>query len=382
MTQFEYQRTHRYFAQIAQGFEEPAVSELSGLGAGDIRVGFRGLYFTADQTSLYNINYRARLITRVLAPLAEFACPDRDALYGWARSFEWHCLFNVDQTFALFASVNGNPSLTHSKFAALCLKDGIVDAFRDRFHRRPNVDTETPDVWLNLHIEKEKAIVSLDTSGGSLHRRGYRRQSVPAPMQETLAAAIVSLTGWQGDIPLMDPMCGSGTLLCEALMVSGNIPAGYLRKSFGFQFLPDFDPQLWMQLKKAADNDIRLSGIRHGCRRRHRCRCRQSCPSQLPCLPGGKAIPIRQVDYLSIANLENHVIITNPPYGIRMGREATLDFFYKQLGDFLKQRCKGSQAYVYFGNRDMIKKIGLKPAWKKPLRNGGLDGRLVKYELY
>lgn len=382
MTQFEYQQTNRYFAQIAQGFDDLAVRELSGLGAFDIAPGFRGVYFSADQAALYRINYQARLLTRVLAPLGSFQCRNRDDLYRWARSWDWRNLFDVDHTFGVFASVNGNPNLTHSKFAALCLKDGIVDSFRSRVKKRPNVDPRTPDVWLNLFIQKDRAVVSLDTSGGSLHRRGYRLDTIAAPMQETLAAAIVALTGWQGETSLYDPMCGAGTLLCEALMALCRIPAGYLRRSFGFRFLPDFNEQGWAQIKRAADQKIvpdpcgKISGsdIDPRAVTAAIANCRR--------LPGGREVPLVRQDYQAIADLENTTIVCNPPYGIRLAGDGPLDAFYKQLGDFLKQRCKGSQAFIYFGNRELIKKIGLKPTWKKPLRNGGLDGRLVKYEMY
>ena len=382
MIQSEYRQTGRYFAQIAQGFEEPATRELTDLGAFDILNGFRGLYFSADQAALYRINYQARLLTRVLAPLDTFRCRDRDDLYRWAKSRDWHTIFNVDQTFAIFANVNGNPNLTHSKFAALCLKDGIVDAFRDRFNQRPNVNSDEPDVWLNLFIEKDKAVVSLDTSGGSLHRRGYRRYTIAAPMQETLAAAIIVLTGWQGERPLVDPMCGSGTLLCEALMRLCRIPAGYLRHNFGFRFLPDFNPDLWTRIKEEADNGIRplAPGLVSGSDIDSQAVAAAAANCSL--LPGGQGVAVHTCDYQTLSPLENTTIICNPPYGIRMGQDTRLDLFYKQLGDFLKQQCKGSHAYIYFGNRELIKKFGLKPTWKKPLRNGGLDGRLVKYELY
>lgn len=379
---FEYQRTQRFFAQIAEGFEEPASAELSVLGATGIEPAFRGLNFSADAAALYRINYQARLLSRVLAPLVVFRCKDRDGLYRAAQGVDWPAFFSVDQTFAVHANVSGHPNLTHSQFAALCMKDAVADAFRARYGRRPNVDREQPDVWLNLYIEKDQAIISLDTSGGSLHRRGYRRESVEAPLKETLAAAIVALSGWQGERPLVDPLCGSGTLLCEALMHLSAIPAGYLRSRFGFQALPDFDAGLWARLKQAADAGIRDlqagmiagSDIDPGAVRAARANC--------ALLPGGQTIAILRSDLNDLPDLEDRVIVCNPPYGIRLQKEVSLADFYKGLGDFLKRRCKGSEAYIYFGNREMLKRIGLRPAWKKPLRNAGLDGRLAKYEMY
>jgi putative N6-adenine-specific DNA methylase len=382
MHRFEYQQTGRFFAQLAEGFEVPAAAELAALGADRLEPAFRGLHFSADAAALYRINYQARLVTRVLSPLVSFRCRNRDDLYRAAYALHWPDFFGVDHTFAVFANVSGHPNLTHSKFAALCLKDAVADAFRERLGRRPNVDRENPDIWLNVYIEKEQATISLDTSGGSLHRRGYRRESVEAPLQETLAAAVVALSGWQGEKPLVDPMCGSGTLLCEALMHVCAVPAGYLRPKFGFQALPDFDAPLWAKVKQAADARMRplpeglISGsdVDPAAVRAARINCRM--------LPGGDGIGIDRSDMHARPGFENHVIVCNPPYGIRLNQEPSLALFYKELGDFFKKRCKGAQAYVYFGNREMLKHIGLRPVWKKPLRNAGLDGRLAKFEMY
>lgn len=376
-----YQQTQRYFAQIAEGFEASATQELTTLGATDIEPGFRGLQFSADRPTLYRINYQARLLTRVLAPLAVFRCRHRDDLYREAGRIDWPALFSVDQTFAVLANVNANPGLTHSKFAALCLKDAVADAFRKSCGQRPNVDRDHPNIWLNLYIEKEQATISLDTSGGSLHRRGYRRETVAAPMQETLAAAMVASSGWRGEKPLYDPMCGSGTLLCEALMHIGAIPSGYLRPVFGFQRMPDFDGTQWRQVKSSADAKIRSieagliagSDIDPAAVKAARINC--------GALPGGRQIHLNHADLFGMPELENRVILCNPPYGIRL-TDGNLGAFYKDLGNFLKRRCKGSEAYIYFGNREMLKQIGLRPAWKKPMRNAGLDGRLAKFEMY
>jgi putative N6-adenine-specific DNA methylase len=379
---FQYQQTNTYFAQIADGFEQLVQDELRALGAKEVKPVFRGVYFTAETATLYRVNYQSRLISRVLAPLLAFPCPDRNALYHKAKSISWDMLLTERQTFGIFSNVSGNDKLRHSKFAALCVKDAIVDQFRERTGSRPNVDKTQPDVWIHLLVDNERAVVSLDTSGGVLHKRGYRRDSVAAPMKETLAAAMVALSRWQGERPLYDPMCGSGTLLCEAMMAACRLPAGYFRARFGFRHLPDFDRSLWQRVKQQADTKIRRleRGVVSGSDIAHRAfkAARKNCGR----LPGGDVVHIRRKNFNTIANLENHVILLNPPYGIRLGEEDQLAAFYKELGDFLKQRCKGSQAYIFFGNREMIKKIGLKPTWKKPMRNAGLDGRVVKYALY
>lgn len=379
---FEYQKTRRYFAQTAAGFEELAAAELKNLGASGIESGFRGIHFTAEPAVLYRVNYEARLLSRVLAPLVSFRCRGREDLYRAGRAVNWSAFFSLEETFGIFANVSGNDEIRHSKFAALCLKDAVADDFRSRTGRRPDVDPLSPSVWLNLFIEKERATISLDTSGGSLHRRGYRRETVEAPMQETLAAAMVALSGWKGERPLHDPMCGSGTLLCEAMMAFCRIPSGYLRPAFGFRFLPDFKPSLWDRVKREADQGILplpeglISGGDHdrAAVKAARINCSQ--------LPGGGRIRILHRALADIPALENHTILCNPPYGIRMKTETDPGLFFKGFGDFLKQRCKGSEAIIFFGNREMLKKIGLKSAWKKPMRNAGIDGRVARYELY
>ncbi|MBN1541704.1 class I SAM-dependent RNA methyltransferase, partial [candidate division KSB1 bacterium] len=193
--EFEYRKNNRFFAQIAGGMEEMGAEELQELGATETATAYRGLYFSADRAGLYRINYLTRLCTRILAPLAAFSCHSSKYLYRRAREIDWTEFLTADQTFAVFATTV-NSSIRHSLYAALTLKDAVVDSFRQAVGSRPNVDTLNPHVWFNLHIENNRAVISLDTSGGSLHRRGYRKSTGEAPMQETLAAAIVRLSEW------------------------------------------------------------------------------------------------------------------------------------------------------------------------------------------
>jgi 23S rRNA (guanine2445-N2)-methyltransferase len=379
---FLYQQTRTYFAQIAEGFDALACDELTALGATRIQAAYRGLHFAADPQTLYRVIYQSRLVSRILAPLATFACHDRDGLYGGAKDIPWPALFGVDHTFGVLANVSGNDNLRHSKFAALCVKDAVADRFRDGSGQRPNVDKSSPDVWIHLHLHGQQATISLDASGGALHRRGFRQATTRAPMKETLAAAMVALSGWQGERPLYDPMCGSGTLLCEALMAAARIPSGYLRKAFGFFHLPDFDARLWQKVKTRADAGLRALAPGSLAGSDQEIRAVRAAQSNCRMLPGGRAVRVTRKAFQDIDKLENHVILCNPPYGLRLQPDQQLGDFYKALGDFLKQRCKGSEAYLFFGNREMIKRIGLKPAWKKPMRNAGLDGRVVKFELY
>ena len=381
ITDYEYLNNARYFAQIEEGIKDLGAEELAELGAKNIAPAFRGLYFSADKRTLYRINYTSRLISRVLAPLFSFACPDTELLYETAKQVRWSDFFKEGRTFAVFGNV-ANSNITHSKYAALCLKDAVADSLRFKTGLRPDVSVKDPDVSLNLYVNNDRAVVSIDTSGGPLHKRGYREETVSAPMQETVAAAIIRLAQWDGAVPLHDPMCGSGTLLCEALMHFCRIPAGIFRKKFGFEVLPDFDIKAWAQVKESADNNIRelpknlISGSDL---------TEQAVSISKTNLLGmhfGTNVRITRADFSSLPPLENHIIVANPPYGIRMGKNKDLAAFHKKLGDFLKQKCKGSSAYVYFGDRNYIKKMGLKASWKKPIRAGGLDGRLVKYEMY
>lgn len=378
---FQYQLTNRYFGQIAGAMEELGAEELAQLDAHDIKTSYRGVFFNAEPAILYRINYTSRLFTRILAPLLTFQCHSTRYLYKTAKTINWAGLFSVDHTFAVFASV-ANSKIKHSKYAALVLKDAIADYFRDNYQKRPNIEKINPDVWINLHIDNDKAVISFDCSGGSLHRRGYRSEAVAAPIQETLAAAIIRLTEWDGSRPLYDPMCGSGTLLCEALMRYCQIPAGYLRKKFGFELLPDFDPHLWLDEKQAADQKIRQlpegiiagSDVSAG--------AIASATNNCSRLPGGGYINLGIKDFHDIKSLANQVIVCNPPYGIRLGDKMEIVQLYNAFGDFLKQKCQAASAFVYLGDRQLIPQIGLKPRWKKPLVNGALDGRLVKFEIY
>ena len=379
---YKYQEFPRFFAQIAGGSEDVGAVELQELGAVDTSPAYRGVYFNADHEVLYRINYCARLPTRVLAPLTSFMCHDADYLYRIAREdVDWSEFLGLDDTFAVFANLS-NSKINHSKYAALRLKDGIVDQFRERTGERPSIDSLRPDLWLNLYIENNHATISLGTSGGSLHRRGYRSGGGDAPMQETVAAAVIRMTGWAGERPLCDPMCGSGTLLAEALMSYCRIPAAYLRERFGFEMLPDFDRPLWERVKRKADAEIRpiSEGLIIGSD--IDIHALEIASTNLKVLPYGERIKLGMSDFRELPDLEDVTLVVNPPYGVRMGRQQSAARLIGEFGNFLKQKCTGSTAYVYVGKPELLKSVGLRTSWKKPLVNGALEGRLAKYELY
>ncbi len=381
---FIYQKNNTYFGQIPDDIKAYGVQELAELGITQATPVKHGVYFTASLDAVMRAVYQSRLFIRILAPLSRFNCRHTDDLYRFALRFPWDLFMTLYDTFAVNATVTDS-EITHSKFASLRVKDAIADQFRKRTGRRPSVDTQQPDFSVNLHIHKNTATLSVDLSGGSMHRRGYRIASVPAPMQETLAAAILRISGWKGDKPLYDPMCGSGTFLSEAGMIAAKLPSGYLKKRFGFESLPEFDRDAWMAVRAQADaavtdipagriagSDVDQTAV-------------NATRDNLRELRIHRSIRVKPVDFRKLKPITDSIIVCNPPYGKRIGPNDTdmpIDAFYKHFGDFLKQNCKGCTAYIYVGDPVSGKYIGLKSSLRMPLTNGGLDGRLLRYELY
>jgi putative N6-adenine-specific DNA methylase len=380
--EYLYEKESQYFAQVSESIKDIAINELKELGGYDLKPVFRGIWFKASKKDFYKINYFSRLLSRILAPLVTFECNDGDDLYKAAKKIRWEEFFSLKDTFSIAANVSESESITHSNFAGLRVKDAIADYFRDRTNKRPSVDSNNPYIMINLHIHRNQATLTIDASGGPLHKRGYREESVSAPMQETVAAAIIKLSQWDGQVPLYDPMCGSGTLLCEALMKHCRIPAQIFRESFGFERLPDFDASLWKRVKDECRDNFKAleKGMIAGSDvSEHSV---NAVKTNIMGLHFGSEINIEQKDFKDIDVIENSMIVTNPPYGIRMGKEMNMTKFYQNFGLFLKNKCKNSTAFVYFGEPKFIKKFPLSPSWKRPLKIGGLDGKLVKYELY
>ena len=327
---YNYQKTNRYFAQVADNLKDIAEEEILFLGGDNTRQVYRGIYFNATPEVLYTINFQSRLIHRVLAPLMLFDCHSDRYLYKVSSRIEWKDFFDSSQTFAVSATVS-HSAIKHSKFAALRLKDAIVDYFRSRNGERPSVNRRNPDLWINLHIENNKATVSLDTSGGSLHKRGYRKETVLAPMIETLAAAIIKYSGWDGSVPLYDPFCGAGTLLCEGYMLASRTPAAIMRANFGFQRLPDFDPLLWNRVRqKGVQKKIRL--LKNTIVGSDLClKAVKSATHNCSMVDEENVINIEQKDVFDIPGIEGKTIVCNPPYGIRTGKNEDLGHFIKDL---------------------------------------------------
>ena len=381
MTEFRYHKTGLFYGQISEEAKKLGVDELKELGAQEIQQDYRGMHFHADMVTLFKIVYCSRLFSRFLAPLHRFDALSEDMLYQRVKTMKWEEIIQPGQTFAIFANV-GNSKINHSKFASQKMKDAICDRLREKRGERPDIDPKNPDIWLNLFINKNKATIALDLSGGSHHKRGYRQDSVEAPLMESLGAAFIRASEWDGKTPLYDPMCGSGTILAEALMHAAKIPAGYLKKRFGFENMPDFDQGIWDEVKAKADARIKIpkEGLISGSDMDSE--AVRASMLNLSYLPGGDKIKITQSRFQDLEELEPCTIITNPPYGMRLMKNEDIESFTGEIGDFLKQKCSGSNAWVYFGERKLILKIGLRPSRKFPLSNGGLDGRLCKFEMY
>ncbi len=375
-----YQKDRRHIAQVPLGVEADAAREVSALGGTSVATVPRGVLFQAEPEAVYRIVYTARLLNRVLAPLVTFPCPDADRLYRNARAVNWPKLFHPDRRFSVHAHVLRNP-IRNAHFAALRVKDAIVDRFRADTGRRPSVDIREPDLGLHLRIQGQTATISIDVSGGSLHRRGYRIRSVAAPMQETLAAAVVRRSGWDGETPLYDPMCGSGTLLVEACMHYCRIPAGMLRRRFGFEQLPDFDAETWLRFRRVADAGIRTlpDGLVAGSDvSAEAVAAARINAGRFPVL---RSLRLKVADFRRLKGLERHTILCNPPYGIRLGRDQDMEGFYRELGDFLRERCGGGTAYLFLGEPGLSPATGLAEAWRQPMEAGGLSACLVRYDI-
>ncbi|BCS54898.1 class I SAM-dependent RNA methyltransferase [Geobacter sp. SVR] len=369
------------FAAVPRGAEEVAARELEALGIEGAKVGRGGVSFVTNREGLYRANLWLRTASRILVQLAVFPCSSPEELYQGVHALGWAGLITPAMTLAVDCSLRDS-SLTHSGFVALKTKDAIVDRIREACGSRPSVDTSSPDVRINVHLLKNVCTVSLDSSGDALDRRGYRLERTEAPLRETLAATIVALTGWDGSIPLVDPMCGSGTIPIEAALMAARIPPG-LQRPFGFQRWLGYDRNVWDRLLKEADNGVRQIpvGLVTGYDQDSQSLARATKNAAKAGFQG-------QLHFFHAAleafrpEAERGVVIINPPYGKRLGEEEELKELYCQIGDIMKQRCRGWTGFVITGNLELAKYIGLKASRRFVLFNGPIECRLLKYELY
>ncbi|MBE9137945.1 RNA methyltransferase [Nodosilinea sp. LEGE 07088] len=371
-----------YFATVARGLEALAAQELEQLGAHHVVPDFCGVAFAGDRALLYRVNLWSRLVFRVLVKLAECPCRDADDLYRGVQTIDWRLYLPPDLTFAVDAT-GKNRHLNHTHFTALQVKNAVVDQQRQHWGERSTIDIQHPEVRLNVHIKQDTCTISLDSSGSSLHRRGYRPAVGAAPLKESLAAALVTLTGWTGEVPLLDPLCGSGTLPIEASLMALNMAPGLFREDYGLHTWPDFDGDLWDDLYQQAEESRKpeLGVWVGGCDRDpdsiHQARINaQRCDL-------ADQLNLWAEDLADLeAPADSGYLLCNPPYGERLGADTDLGAFYKLLGDVLKQRFKGWTAFVLSGNKELARYIGLKSAQRVAVYNGTLPCQWLKYELY
>uniref|UniRef100_UPI0030DD2456 THUMP domain-containing class I SAM-dependent RNA methyltransferase n=2 Tax=Oculatella sp. LEGE 06141 TaxID=1828648 RepID=UPI0030DD2456 len=372
----------QYFATVARGLESLAAQELEQLGARSVEPGFCGAAFEGDRTLLYRVNLWARLPFRILMKLHQFPCHDANDLYSGIQTLDWSNYVTPDLTLAVNAT-GKNEHLNHTHFTALQVKKAIVDQQQDRLGDRSNVELQDPDVRITVHIDRDLCTVSLDSSGNSLHRRGYRPAVGSAPLKESLAAALIQLAGWQPEQMFYDPLCGSGTLPLEASLKALNIAPGLFRERFGFETWLDFDLDLLEHLIREAEDSQRetLPAPIWGSDRDEGV-IEQAIANATSCGVLDH-VWFSQIDLNDVvAPTDSGVLFCNPPYGERLGRDSDLGAFYKQLGDVLKQRFKGWTAFVLSGNKELSQFIGLKSSQRIAVYNGSLPCQLMKYELY
>jgi putative N6-adenine-specific DNA methylase len=363
------------------GFEELLAAELQALGAAEIVVLKRAVACKGDKKMIYRINLHARTALRVLLPILNFRTKSTDELYKKIREIDWAQYLNVQDTFAVDSVVNST-TFRHSQYIALKTKDAIVDQFREKFFKRPSVNTASPTLRINVHVHQDEFTIALDSSGESLHKRGYRQEEFIAPINETLAAGLILMTGWDGKSTFIDPMCGSGTFLAEAAMIATNTPPQWERPSFGFQQFKDFDAAAWKALRQEAAAAIH--------------------PAEGEIWGFDKAFQSVRVaernvanagmkDYVTIKRLafeknaapdSKGVLLMNPPYGERIETSEDIFEFYQMVGDQLKQHFAGYSAWIITSNLEALKLVGLKATNKHLIFNGALQCKFHGYELY
>jgi len=366
-------------AKTFYGFEEILAQELKALGAADVKIGNRMVEFYGDLGFMYKANYSLRTALRIQKPIHTFSVKTDTQLYERMKKFPWENYFNVDQTFMIDPTVFSD-YFTHSHYAALKVKDAIVDRFQENHGRRPSIDKDNPDVRFNLHISHDKVTLSIDSSGESLHKRGYRSETGPAPINEVLAACLLITSGWDGKGNYLDPMCGSGTMLVEAAMIATNIPAQIHRKEFSFQNWPDYNPQLFAEIRNFRINRIRefdykivgydISPMMV-----------KIAEENIRSADLTDVIEVRQQDFFtSVKDMFPVSVVFNPPYNERL--ENDNKEFYKKIGDTLKSSYPNTLAWFVTSDLTAKKYVGLKPSRKLKVYNGKLECDFLQYEMY
>ena len=370
----------KLLAKTHYGLEQVLAEELKGLGASGIAVLNRAVAFEGSKLLLYTVNYCSRLALSVLMPVSSFGISGQKDLYNGAVTIEWDRYLDPGKTFAVTAVVN-SPHFSHSGYAALLVKDAIADFFRRLTLRRPSVDAKDPDLLVNVHISNNRVTISIDSTVVPLYRRGYRRRMSEAPLSEVLAAGLIALSGWKPGTPLTDGMCGSGTIVTEAGLISCNIAPGRMRKNFGFMRWKDYDAALFRSVRFDAEKRERKSpaAIFGSDISAEACAIARA---NVRAAGLEDTVEISGRDFFeSPPPAENGMLIINPPYGRRLGT-PDMDEFYGRIGSVLKHRYEGYIAWILSGDMDSLRKVALKPFRKFDLLNGDIECRFQGYELY
>lgn len=361
------------------GFEEILAQELKALGAADVKIQNRMVEFYGDLGFMYKANYSLRTVLRIQKPILTFSAKTEGQLYEKFKKFHWENHLDVDQTFMIDPTVHSD-YFTHSHYAALKVKDAIVDRFKEKNGKRPSIDKDFPDVRFNLHISHDKVTLSLDSSGDSLHKRGYREETGPAPINEVLAAGLLHIAGYDGKGNYLDPMCGSGTMLIEAAMIANNIPPQIHRKYYAFQNWPDYDETLFTQIRNTRLNRIKES--------EYKIVGYEISPMMVKIAQANiksadleEFIEVRNQDFFtSKKEMFPVLLVFNPPYDERI--ENNNQDFYKQIGDTLKSSYPNTLAWFITSDLQAKKYVGLRPSRKTKVFNGKLECDFLQYEMY
>lgn len=366
-------------AKTFMGLEPVLANELTQLGAKNVQVGRRMVSFTGDKEMMYRANFQLHTAIRILKPIKHFKALSADDVYEGVKDIDWTEYLSLDKTFAV-DSVVFSEEFRHSKFVAYKVKDAIVDQFREKTGNRPNISVSNPDMRLHIHIAEDQCTLCLDSSGESLHRRGYRQESVEAPLNEVLAAGMILMTGWRGETDFIDPMCGSGTLLIEAALIARNMAPGLFRKEFAFEKWPDFDADLFDKIYNDDSQEREFAHHIYG----YDVDIKAVNTARLNVKAAGLTsdITVEEQDFKNFTQpKEKSIMVTNPPYGERISTSDLLGT-YKMIGERLKHQFTGNEAWVLSYREECFTQIGLKPSIKIPLFNGSLECEFRKYQMF
>ena len=370
-------------AKTFKGLEQVLATELVQLGANNVQVERRAVSFTGDKRMLYTANMCLRTASRVLVPILSFKAQKADDIYEQVKALDWSQYMTVKTTFQIDATVYSD-YFRHSQFVTYRVKDAIVDYWMARENQRPSVKLEGADLYLNVHIAGDRVTLSLDSSGESLHKRGYRVANTQAPINEALAAGMLLLAGWNGQSDFYDPMCGSGTLLIEAALIARNIAPGVYRQGFAFEKWADFDADLWDEVYNDDSREREFKHKIYGSDAGFY--AVQAATKNIQSASLQRDIEVKQIRIeelrLADTNTEGALVMINPPYGERLSQDKNVLRLYQDMGTALKHQFSGATAWVISSNEEALKCIGLRPAKKIHLVNGDLECLFNKYELF